>query len=342
MIERVAAASTDAQFFLHQGMARYDASFWVGASALMRRTALEDIRTIRLERGHEVAVYIDDRILIEDAAATLDLLHKGWRVHHDEGRLAYSATPADFGALLIQRRRWANGGLLLLPRLLRQVLRRPWSPRQICDVLLRVPNLLSAALAGIGVPLMLLVRFDDSIIPLWLPLLALPYYVVYGGDVVRAGYRWHDVLRIYALNAILIPVNLAGTVQSLRQIRRGSPIPFQRTPKVAGRTATPAPYIVAIYGFCLYALVGAAVDGSSGETLRMSFGILNGLAAAYGLVAFVGLRESWHDLRAGFSRGRTKMAARLRFKDPGPAPAALPTPAAMRMRPQLSAARMKG
>jgi cellulose synthase/poly-beta-1,6-N-acetylglucosamine synthase-like glycosyltransferase len=340
-IERVAAASTDAQFFLHQGMARCDASFWVGASALMRRSALEDIRTTRIERGHEVAVYIDDRILIEDAAATVDLLRKGWRIHHDGGRLAYSATPSDFGALLIQRRRWANGGLLLVPRLLGQALRTPWSARRLGHVLLRLPNLLSATLAGIGVPLLLLVRFDDHIIPLWLPLLALPYYAVYGGDVVRAGHRWQDVLRIYALNAILIPVNLAGTFQSLRQIRRGAPIPFQRTPKVAGRTATPAPYLVAIYGFCIYALLGAAVDGSSGEMLRMSFGILNGVAAIYGLVAFVGLRESWHDLRTGLVRGRARLARRQRSTGPATPLAAPSSTSTLPLGPHYSAARME-
>ena len=116
-IERAAAASTDALFFNHQGMAQLGASFWVGASALIRRTALLDIAISREERGHKVPVYIDDTILIEDAAATVDLLRKGWRVHHDPARLAYSATPANFGALLIQRRRWANGGLLILPRL---------------------------------------------------------------------------------------------------------------------------------------------------------------------------------------------------------------------------------
>ena len=96
-------ASTDAQFFSHQGMAHFGASFWVGASALMRRAALEDIAIVREERGHPVRVYVDDRILIEDAAATVDLLGKGWRVHHDPraallqrhaGRLRRAPDPA--------------------------------------------------------------------------------------------------------------------------------------------------------------------------------------------------------------------------------------------------------
>ena len=41
----------------------------------------------------------------------------GWRLFNYPERLSYSATPPDFGSLCIQRRRWANGGLLILPKL---------------------------------------------------------------------------------------------------------------------------------------------------------------------------------------------------------------------------------
>src|SRR5262249_11120045 len=53
-LERAASASTDVQFFTHHGMAHFGASFWVGASALMRRAALDDIARDRKERGHRV------------------------------------------------------------------------------------------------------------------------------------------------------------------------------------------------------------------------------------------------------------------------------------------------
>ena len=39
-------------------------------------------------------------------------------------RLSYSATPPDFGSLVVQRRRWANGGLLILPKLWDQLRER--------------------------------------------------------------------------------------------------------------------------------------------------------------------------------------------------------------------------
>lgn len=70
------------------------------------------------ERGHAVSVFIQDKTLIEDTGSTIDLVAKGWRLHNHPERLAYSATPPDFGALVIQRRRWANGGLIILPSLL--------------------------------------------------------------------------------------------------------------------------------------------------------------------------------------------------------------------------------
>jgi cellulose synthase/poly-beta-1,6-N-acetylglucosamine synthase-like glycosyltransferase len=129
VLERTASASTDVQFFNHHGMAYYGGTFWVGAAALIRRNALEEIATECDERGHRIKIFIHDRILIEDAAATIDLLGRGRRIYHDLERLSCSETSPDFGALVIQRRRWANGGLLFLPKLLRYALRRPFSWR---------------------------------------------------------------------------------------------------------------------------------------------------------------------------------------------------------------------
>ena len=56
-----------------------------------------------------------------DTESSVDLGLRGGTLHNDAERLSYSATPPDFGSLCIQRRRWADGGLLILPRLLRQV-----------------------------------------------------------------------------------------------------------------------------------------------------------------------------------------------------------------------------
>lgn len=302
-LERAAAASTDSQFFTHQGMAYLGASFWVGASALVRHRALLDIATTISERGHQVPVFIDGRIQIEDSAATVDLLAKGWQVHHAPGRLTYSATPADFGSLIIQRRRWANGGLLILPRLLRHAFHRsaasPLSWRRITNALLRVSNLISAAIAGIGLPLLLLFPFDDRLVPVWMPLTMLPYYILLGWDLARAGYRWHDLAKVYALTVLLIPANFVGTIQSLRQACGGGAIPFGRTPKILGRTRTPALYVAACYAIPLLGLLQAANDLLERRYMHLLYGLLMSLGALYGIFGLLGAGESWDDLRQG-------------------------------------------
>ena len=68
--------------------------------------------------GFTIRHYIKDRTVIEDTESSLDLRMHGWRLENYPERLSYSATPPDFGALCVQRQRWANGGLLVLPRLL--------------------------------------------------------------------------------------------------------------------------------------------------------------------------------------------------------------------------------
>ena len=47
-IERIAGATTDLQHIVHQGMTHYDATFWVGANAILRKSALDDIVDDRL------------------------------------------------------------------------------------------------------------------------------------------------------------------------------------------------------------------------------------------------------------------------------------------------------
>ena len=295
-LERAAAASTDAQFFTHQGMAAFGASVWVGASALLRFAALRDIVRTADERGFKVPVFIDDRILIEDAAATVDLLARGWRIHHACGRLSYSATPADFGTLVIQRRRWANGGLLILPRLLRHALAAPRSWRKAGDALLRSFNLMSAALSGVGMTVLLLFPFDPRLVPAWMPLVALPYYLMLGCDLTRAGYRWRDLPNVFALTILLVPVNLAGTLQSIRQAWTGRPIPFRRTPKEQTRTRTPPIYVLALYGIVVASIGSGLYDALAGCYGHMLFATGFFLGATHGLFGLIGARQSWDDL----------------------------------------------
>ena len=98
-------------------MTYYGATFWVGANAVIRKGALEDIVEVEDVGGFEIRTYIQDRTVIEDTESSVDLGRDGWTLVNYPERLSYSATPPDFGSLVVQRRRWANGGLLILPKL---------------------------------------------------------------------------------------------------------------------------------------------------------------------------------------------------------------------------------
>jgi cellulose synthase/poly-beta-1,6-N-acetylglucosamine synthase-like glycosyltransferase len=267
----------------------------VGANALLRTAALADIRTEGVERGFPVTRFIQDRTVIEDTESSVDLVCAGWKLENYPERLSFSATPADFGSLLIQRRRWANGGLIILPKLLRYLLRRPFSWAKSCEGFLRMNYLVSIAAVNTAVPLLLLYPFEQDFRGLWLPLTALPYFYLYGRDLVLTGYRWADLVRVYALNLLLIPVNLGGVLKSLQQGFTGQTIPFCRTPKVAGRTATPSLYVLAEYLTLAYLGVCLVVDLERGYLMHALFCLANGAAWAWAVVRLIGWRESWED-----------------------------------------------
>ena len=255
LLERIAGATTDLQYIVHQGFTLAGATFWVGANAVLRKEALDDIVTHGRERGFHIDKYIQDRTVIEDTESSIDLVVRGWSLYNLPERLSYSATPADFGSLLIQRRRWANGGLIILPKLLRHLGRTPQRLRTWVEGFMRVNYLTSIAGTNLGLVLLLTFPTHDFLSIVWLPLTALPYYLICGRDLVLAGYRVRDLFRVYALNFMLIPVNLGGFFKSIQQGLTGKQIPFCRTPKVRGRTAAPAGYILAGYAlllFCFY------------------------------------------------------------------------------------------
>lgn len=300
-LERIASATTDIQYLIHQGFTHFDATYWVGANALLRVAALEDIRQTVRERGYEVGVFIQDRTVIEDTESSVDLVARGWKLFNYPERLAFSATPPDFGALLIQRRRWANGGLLILPKLLRHLRGRSGFRRSLVEAFFRVHYLGSIAAVNFGLLLLLGHSFDRSIHGLWLPLSALPYFVLYARDLRYSGYRASDLARVYALNLLLIPVNIGGVLGSLRQAATGRRIPFGRTPKISDRTATPRLYVLAEYALLASWLIGFGRDIAAGRWVSGAFCLANAGMLAYAIAAFMGLRESWADLRGAQS-----------------------------------------
>lgn len=298
VLERTAGATTDLQYICHQGSSAFSAAFWVGANALLRHQALIDIQTFVEERGHQTPVFIQDRTVIEDTGSTIDLIRRGWTLHNHPERLAWSATPPDFGSLAIQRRRWSNGGLIIMPDLVRHALRLKNGP-SLPEILIRAHYLISPAIANLGLMLLLFLPFDPRFSILWLPLTAAPYYLVYGLDLKTNGYGFRDLLRVYALNLVLLPVNLAGVLDSARQLITGRKSPFARTPKIQGRTVTPRVYV--LFQWLAIALLALSI---SGDLAHAAFGHAVLLAAniavfAYGYVRFLGWTNAWRDVFGG-------------------------------------------
>ena len=73
-LERIAGATTDLQHLVHQGMSFFGATFWVGANAVLRKEALDDVMTVDIEGNAEIRRYIRDRTVIEDTESSIDLI----------------------------------------------------------------------------------------------------------------------------------------------------------------------------------------------------------------------------------------------------------------------------
>jgi cellulose synthase (UDP-forming) len=314
-LERVAGAQTDAQWIMSQGLTYFRSGFWVGANAVLRREALEEICQVRTERGYPIRKYIQDRTLIEDTESTIDLVSRGWTLFNYPERLSYSATPRDFGTLIIQRRRWSNGGLLVLPNLIRYFTSSPRSFAKVPETLLRMHYLLSPTTVNLGMLLLLCIPFRDAVPSVALLVAAAPYYVLYGRDLAAYDYEWLDVLRIYALNLLLIPVNLAGVAQSIKQAFTGRVAAFARTPKVKGRTSSPRSYLVSIAAIIVMSCLVAISDLNAGKWAFALFGFSNAAFYVYALVRLVGLRDAWTDLAGGIEDHREIAQSGLREND---------------------------
>ncbi|MES2092214.1 MAG: glycosyltransferase family 2 protein [Actinomycetota bacterium] len=300
-IERLAGATTDLQHILHQGMSHFGATFWVGANAVIRRRALEDIVEVEQVGGFEIKRYVQDRTVIEDTESSIDLGTHGWTLKNYPERLSYSATPPDFGSLIVQRRRWANGGLLILPKLWRQLAEKKRQGQRISrvEVMLRVNYMSSIAWASFGLLFLLAYPYDSRLLSPLVLCAALPYFLAMASDLRSTGYRASDVLRIYGFNLILLPVNLAGVLKSLQQAVTGKKIPFARTPKVKNRTAAPVLYVVAPYlivAFSLFTLWRDILEKNWGNA---AFAAFNAVLAAWAILAYIGVFNSIIDVWLG-------------------------------------------
>jgi hypothetical protein len=120
--------------------------------------------------------------------------------------------------------------------------------------------------------------------PLEGSLLIGPYLFVYSRDLSLFGYRNSDIFRVMALNLALLPVNLSGVFQSLKQIIFGKHTFFFRTPKISGLTPVPLIYSISIFSMLLFE-VNCVVQNK---------GIYDGMMAmllGYGLFSLLNFKQ---------------------------------------------------
>lgn len=303
-LERLASATTDIQHILHQGMSYYGATFWVGANAVIRKKALDDIVESEWIGGFEIKRYIQDRTVIEDTESSVDLALKGWTLMNYPERLSYSATPPDFGSLIIQRRRWANGGLIIAPKLFSYVKDRKRQNQKVSriEIMLRLNYMASIAWSSFGLIFLLAFPYDSRLLSPLVLLAATPYFLCMASDLKYAGYKRTDVLRIYGFNLILLPVNLAGVLKSIQQSISSKKIPFARTPKVKNRTISPIIYIITPYLIIALSVYIMIKDLHAHNWMNAAFAGFNALTATWATLAYIGIWNSIVDLWHGATK----------------------------------------
>ncbi|MEK7494703.1 MAG: glycosyltransferase family 2 protein, partial [Patescibacteria group bacterium] len=302
-LERLSGATTDIQHIIHQGMSHYGATFWVGANAVIRKQALEDIVEKEWVGGFEIKRYVQDRTVIEDTESSIDLALHGWRLVNYPERLSYSATPPDFGSLVIQRRRWANGGLLILPKLFTLLRERKHQgkPVSIVEFMIRLNYMASIAWSNLGLVFLLAYPYDGRLLSPFVLLAALPYFLAMAIDLRYCRYSYSDIIRIYGFNLILLPVNIAGTIKSLEQALTTKKTPFARTPKVKDRTAVALPYVLSpllIVAFSIFTLWRNIQGENWGNAAFAGF---NTFAATWAIISYIGIKNMFVDIWLGLT-----------------------------------------
>lgn len=292
-IEQIAGATTDIQHIIHQGMSRYDATFWVGANAILRKSALEDIVESEWIGEFEIFKYIQDRTVIEDTESSIDLVSHGWTLTNYPERLSYSATPPDFGSLIVQRRRWANGGLLIVPKLWRHIRHQQHNNKVVSrtEILLRLNYMASIAWSNFSLIFLLAYPLNEHLLSPFMVLAALPYFLAMSVDLKYCGYKRSDVFWVYGFNMILLPINIAGVLKSLQQALTGKKIPFHRTPKIKNRTTSSLFFVIMpvfIVWFSLHVVKLNIINQNWGNAAFAGFNALSTLLAIF---VFIGFRN---------------------------------------------------
>jgi hypothetical protein len=125
--------------------------------------------------------------------------------------------------------------------------------------------------------------FDDQIVPVWLPLAAIPFYLMLFCDLKYSGYGLKDLPKVYALNLMLLPVMLGGTVLSLMQALTGVKARFKRTPRSSATIAAPRGYVISILLIFYFATYWAASGLMHGDVAHTIISVTVAWSYWYGL-----------------------------------------------------------
>jgi cellulose synthase (UDP-forming) len=203
----------------------------------------------------------------------------------------------------VQRRRWANGGLLILPKLWAQTRERRHRGELVSrtEILLRLNYMASITWSSFSLIFLLAFPFDGQLLSPFVVLAALPYFISMASDLKYCGYKWSDVLRIYGFNLILLPVNLAGVLKSLQQALTSKKIPFARTPKVKNRTVAPLIYLLVPLLLVAFSAFTFWRDEQAHNWANAAFECFNALTASWAIVSYIGIGNALADIWRGLT-----------------------------------------
>jgi hypothetical protein len=175
------------------------------------------------------------------------------------------------------------------------------NPVTFLELCLRLNYISSIAWANVGLLFLLIYPYDSRLLSPTVLLASVPYFLLMGSDLRYNGYKFSDVLRVYGLNLILLPVNLAGVLKSLQQAMTGKKIPFARTPKVKRRTSAPLLFVVAPYAIVAFSAFTVWRNISAENWGNALFAAVNTVLALATILTTIGIWNSIVDVWLGLT-----------------------------------------
>ncbi len=186
----------------------------------------------------------------------------------------------------------------MLPRLFALARLRIGRSRRalIGEMFLRLSYLASITWASVGLWLLLFYPFDQNLLSRYAILTAIPYFVALATDLRRNGYKRRDVIRLYGLNIMLLPVNTVGAVRSIGQAIGGQKSAFKRTPKVKSRTITPLLFVAFPFVISVWSAVTLVNDLAAHRYFHAAFAGANAVITLYVMLSLHGIMNSAADI----------------------------------------------